>query len=617
MLSCLFLGEKMVAQNRPNIGSASRDSVEILYSELLEYIMRGTEQVKKLKGNCRLRHNDAIVYCDSAIIDNNNNVLARGDVVIQQGDSLNIFADSVIYNGSRRVADLFGKEVILDNRDKKLFTKKLHYDLTTKIATYNTESTLIGERTQLTSQRGQYFVQQKEALFKDRVIVVDKDFSLKTDTLKFNTKDNIATFLAPTLIVQDTGRIYTEAGFYNITKGHAEFTRYPQYVSPTQNAQADTMRYEAAKKTFTLIGNAKTTNGTQRTEASTIRYNRATAETWLEGKAKFSDTAQNIVADTIRYNGKTKTFATRGRSTLQDKGQTLEADFVDFNSTENLGMARGNVIFTDTTQKIQIRAQAADYDRRRDYLKAYGNRPILANIMAGDTLWLRADTIVSMRDTSYKIHQTPIAARDTNSKKAADQMVTRDSGSKADSVRLLRGYYHVRMYKSDFQAVCDSLVFSERDSIFRLFRAPMIWSDTSQLKADTIRILLKDNKIDRLFLRQNAFIINSKDEQYFNQVKGRDCIAFFANNNIRRVQVEGNAESVYYATDEKDAYIGVNTVKCAEMTLFFGNNKVDSIVFRAKPDGKMTPMRQANHEALQLKGFKWDATKRPKSLKDL
>lgn len=589
LLSFFFLSEKMVAQNRPSFGNQSRDSVEILYSELLEYIMRGTEQVKKLKGNCRLRHSDAIVYCDSAIVDNNNNVLARGDVVIQQGDSLNIFADSVIYNGSKRVADLFGKEVILDNRDKKLFTKKLHYDLNTKVATYNTESTLVGERTQLTSQCGQYFVQQKEALFKDRVIVVDKDFSLKTDTLKFNTKDNIATFLAPTLIVQDTGRIYTEAGFYNISKGHAEFTRYPQYVSPTQNAQADTMRYEAEKKTFTLIGNAKTVNGTQQAEANTIRYNRATAETWLEGNAKFKDTAQNIVADTIRYNGKTKTFATRGRSTLQDKGQTLEADFVDFNSTDSLGMARGNVIFTDTTQKIQIRAQAADYDRRRDYLKAYGNRPILANIMEGDTLWLRADTIISMRDTS----------------------------NKSDTVRILRGYYNVRMYKSDFQAVCDSLVFSERDSIFRLFRAPMIWSDTSQLSADTIRILLKDSKIDRLFLRQNAFIINSKDEQYFNQVKGRDCIAFFENNNIRRVQVEGNAESVYYATDEKEAYIGVNTVKCSEMMLFFGNNKVDRILFKAKPDGKMTPMRQANHEALKLKGFKWNTTKRPKSLKDL
>lgn len=578
------------AQNRPNVGNnGQRDSVEILYSELLEYIMRGTEQVKKLKGNCRLRHRDAIVFCDSAIVDNNNNVLARGNVVIRQGDSLNIFADSVIYNGAKREADLFGKEVILDNQDKKLFTKKLHYDLNTKIATYNTESTLLNERTQLTSQRGQYFVQRNEALFKDRVVVVDKDFSLKTDTLKFNTKDNIATFLAPTLIVQDTGQIYTEAGFYDIAKGRAEFTRSPQYRSPTQTAQADTMRYEAEKKTFTLIGKAQTVNGSQLAQANTIRYNRGTSETWLEGNARFTDTSQNIVADTIKYNGKTKTFATRGRSLIRDKGQTLEADFVDFNSADSLGMARGNVVFSDTSQKIQIRAQSADYDRRRDYLKAYGNRPILANVMDKDTLWMRADTIVSSRDTARK----------------------------ADTLRLLRGYNKVRMYKSDFQAVCDSLVFSERDSIFRLFRAPMIWSDTSQLSADTIRILLKEKKIDRLFLRQNAFIINSKDEQYFNQVKGRDCIAFFEDNNIRRVLVEGNAESIYYATDEKEAYIGVNAVKCSEMILFFGNNKVDRILFKTKPDGKMTPMRQANHEALKIKGFRWNAAARPKSLQDL
>ena len=137
------------------------------------------------------------------------------------------------------------------------------------------------------------------------------------------------------------------------------------------------------------------------------------------------------------------------------------------------------------------------------------------------------------------------------------------------------------------------------------------------MTADTMRIILKNKKIDRVFMKNNALIINSKDEIYYNQIKGREITAFFEGDNIRRMLTEGNAESVYYVTDEKNAYVTVNKVDCSEMLIYFGDNKVEKIKFFTQPKAKALPMKTTNHDEIKLKGFRWDIKTRPKSLKDL
>ena len=184
-------------------------------------------------------------------------------------------------------------------------------------------------------------------------------------------------------------------------------------------------------------------------------------------------------------------------------------------------------------------------------------------------------------------------------------------------MRNMLAYNRVKMFKKDFQSVSDSLVYIQKDSTFWLYNNPIIWSDTSQLTADTMRILLKDKKLDRVLMRQNAFIVNSKDALYFNQIKGKDISAQFENDNLRLMVVEGNAESVYYALDDQEAYIGVNKAVCSEMLIYFGDNKVDRIKFLSQPQATMFPMKKADHNALKMKGFKWDIKARPKSVEDL
>jgi hypothetical protein len=257
-------------------------------------------------------------------------------------------------------------------------------------------------------------------------------------------------------------------------------------------------------------------------------------------------------------------------------------DFID-----SIGIAKGNVVWRDTSAKTTINCENMAYDQRTDYIKATGKRPVLTSLIDNDTLWLRADTIIS-----YKANPK-------------------------DSARTLLAYFKVRIYKSNFQSLCDSLSFSESDSTFKLFKNPIVWQDTSQMTADTMRIILKDKKIERVFMKQNALIINSRDEAYYNQIKGRQITAFFEGDDIRRMFTEGNAESIYYALDDANAYINANKVDCSEMMIYFGNNKVDKIKFFTQPQAKALPMKTTNHDEIKLKGFRWDIKLRPKSLKDL
>lgn len=573
------------------VQDTSSKRIMVDFSDLFEYIIDGKDTYQKLIGSVELRQDSIYMYCDSATIKNETQLTAMGNVVIQQGDSLNVFSDSAHYSSLTRLANLFG-DVVLLNGNQKLFTDSLRYDLKTKTAVYEGGATLTNDTTQLTSLQGVYLVDSNEIFFKDKVVVVSPDFSLKADTLGYNTKTKVVRFLGPTLIsTLEDGKIYCESGFYDIPARKAEFRKNAQYKKEERVATADLIKYDAAKGEYVLEGNAYFEDAEKKATADIIKHNEKEDFTELKGNANFQNESQHIIADSIFYNGASDTYKTTGRSVVSDPPSILEADMLDFDNVSGLGFASGNVVYNDTSEQIILLADAAEYDKKRDYIKTRGKRPMLISVMEGDSLFLRADTLVSRR-------------RDT-------------AASANDSTKIMLAYNKVRIYKSNLQAVCDSLVYDMGDSLFYFFNEPVIWSDTSQFLADSIRMLLSGGAIDRIFLKQKSFIINSPDELFFNQIKGKDITAFFSDQELRRMLVEGNAESVYYALDDNNAYMGVNKTICSEMLLYFGNNQVEKIKFFAKPQAKLTPMNRANHQELRMEGFKWITDIRPKSKNDL
>ncbi|MEL7249992.1 MAG: OstA-like protein [Bacteroidota bacterium] len=574
--------------------SEGSQRVTVEQANSLEYQRFGAKEFDRLIGEVILSQDSIYMYCDSAIIENKTKVVATGEeVLIQQGDSLAAFADTLYYDATLKEAELIGN-VILINGERQLFTDKLHYDLNTKIATYNTPAIITDGETQLSSKRGYYYTADNEIYFKDSVIVINPDFQLRADTLKFNTTEQIATFLGPTVMRSDSSRVYCEDGFYDVENNQAEFRQNAQYSKGEQQATADIIRYDGENGIYTLDGNAEFYEGTRReATGDIIRYDQKNDITVLEGDAYFRDSTQVITGESIRYDAKRKIYQTSGRSKIEDGPQILQADQVDYAESDSLGIASGNVIWQDTSANLTIQCDTARYNQTTGFLKATGGargRPLLITLVDGDSLFMTADTLLSQK---------------------ADTMAN-------DSSRLLQVYYDVRIYKSDMQALCDSLSYSTVDSLFRMFRSPIIWADTSQFKADTIHMQLADQQLDKIFLYSNSFILNSPDEIYFNQIKGRDIIAHFDSSELRKMDVLGNAQSVYYPLDDEGGYVGVNKTICSEMAMFFGNNTIEEILFVTQLEGTLEPMEGTDHEAIKLDGFDWQGSPpRPQSLDDL
>lgn len=587
----------------------STNKVIVDYSDVFEYIVDGEDTYQRLLGEVELRQDSIYLYCDSAFIKNDTEVIAQNNVLIQQGDSLNVFADSANYKSDERIARLFNNVVLLNN-NQKLFTDSLKYDMNKKLATYVSGATLTNDTTQLTSQRGYYYTAYDIIDFKNDVLVVDPEFSLKADTLRFNTETRIVTFLGPTLIsTKDDGRIYCEGGFYDIRNKKAEFFKNAQYVKEEQQAIADIIRYDGETGIYTLTGNASFKDENRNATADQIRYDGKNDQTFLIGNANYQDKEQNVVADEIIYDAKRKSYKTSGRSIIEDGSQTIQADLFDFDDLTGIGNAKGNVVWRDTVQNFILFADEADYKKEENYVKTRGGRPLFISIMDGDSLFMKADTLISkMRepDTTFIKLNPP------------DSTSTDTIRMELDTGRIVLAYNNVRIFKSNLQAVADSMSYDIVDSMFYFYDDPIIWSDTSQFSADSIRMSMIDNQLDKIHLTQKAFILNSPDNIFFNQIKGKFITAHFEEKELRKMDVEGNAESVYFAMDDKDGYIGANKTVCSEMQLFFGSNQVDRIKFFTSPQAKLTPINEAVGSGFKLDGYNWvEPPKRPITKNDL
>jgi lipopolysaccharide export system protein LptA len=593
------------------------DVIILKYADEVENFTTEIESIRFLKGNVVFYQNDAYFYCDSAYLyDAQNAVHAWGKVTIIQSDTIEMFSDTLKYFGETKDAYMIGN-VVLKDTARQIFTDRLDYNMETKVATYETGGLLRNGDSQLTSTYGTYNTNTDLAFFRDSVVVINDKFTLRADSLEYDTDKRKSTFIGPTLILQDSAKIYCESGFYDYYENNAEFNKNPQYISGEKIAVSDKMSYNGDTKVITLTGNAKFKEGDKNAHSDKMIYNEKDDITRLEGNAYFRDDEQEVTADVIVYDGKNESYSTEGKTISQGKGsyieannsvydkatntttllgdvlvadstQILNADTVKFNNETEDAYAKGNVHWQDTINDVSIKSNELFYNKETEYVKALG-RPLMTTVMDGDTLFLSADTLIS-------------------------QKIVLDS---IDTIQQLLAYKDVRMFKSDFQAVCDSLNYNMTDSIFNFYDKPIIWSDSSQFSADMIKTMMKNQEIDSIFLLGKALIIDTPDEVFFNQIKGKQILINFADGNPKKMTVNGNGESVFYVQDDEGAYVGPNKTACSDMILDFNEGELEFIHFLVEVKGGLYPMKTANHAEMKLPGFKWEAKRRPMSAADL
>lgn len=454
------------------------------------------EKFERLLGNVVLTQNKTTIYCDSAhLYKKKNTVEAFGKVKILEGDSVTVTALSLTYDGDKRLAKLRRNVVFTKLATATLYTDYLDYDRIKNTAYYFNNGKLVDSVNVLTSTRGYYNVITNLSAFKKNVVVTNPDYTMKADSLQYNSATKVIYFVSPTTVIdKDSASFIYERGSYD-----------------TQQKTSNLEKGKGENETYTITG----------------------------------------------------------------KSYSLD----DF---KKIYRVRGDVVMTSKEDKLIIYGQASDADKVRSTTKVY-DRSYLAKITdEGDTLFMRADTLVSI-------------------------------DSKDPQKKRVLAYGNVKIFKNDLQGIADSVEYRVADSTIVFYQQPVLWTDDNQLSADSVSMQIENNTIKRIYLKTNAFVVSEDTVIHdFNQIKGRKMTAEFQNQKLHRVLVDGNAENLYFAIDEKDnSFMGMNKIICSRILIRFKEGRVDTFSSYVKPEAQFIPPHELEAGDKRLRGFTWQAEKRP------
>ena len=388
--------------------------------------------------------------------------------------------------------------------------------------------------------------------------LTDGKMILYTDLLYYDVKNKKAYYLTGGRVLKDSTIITSQRGYYFSQTRNVFFNGNVVMTDPNYNLNSDTLEYRVEPKTSVFYGNTEIFN-----KDSKIYCNNG----WYDSKRDVSSFGKGTV--------------------VINPPQRLWGDSLYYERFRGFGKAIGPFTWVDSSMDVEIRGHYGEFVDARRYLMAT-DTPLLIYKMDKDSLFLNSDTLKSMTQ------------------------------SETDTTRNFFAYHKVRMFMKDMQGVCDSMFYSFKDSTFRMYYNPVMWNESTQMSGDTIFLQTKNKKADKLSIYKAGFVISQSNEKYFDQIKGINMFGYFEDNELRRMDVKGNGESLYFGKDEKNKYIGNNKALSTDITLHFKDKKINKIVFIQKPEAVFTPLKMLKtEEQFKLKDFKWQIERRPKSREEL
>jgi lipopolysaccharide export system protein LptA len=226
----------------------AQDTTKIILerADTWEYNAAINPDAQRLLGHVILRHDTGYMFCDSAWLnDKQNDVKAYGNVHIKASDTLNLYGDSLQYNGNSRVARIWGNVKLIDNRTI-LTTDSLEFNRNTQVASYTNWGKIVNAENNLVSKFGFYITNKKEFFFRHRVILMNPGYVMNSDTLMYNTETEVAYFFGPSTIVSHdkTDSIYCVNGWYDTRNDISEFNHGAKIYHESQLLSGETIYYE-------------------------------------------------------------------------------------------------------------------------------------------------------------------------------------------------------------------------------------------------------------------------------------------------------------------------------------------------------------------------------------
>ncbi len=414
----------------------------------------------------------------------------------------------------------------------------------------------------------------RRAELQKNVRMIDRDMTLTTEAIVYDLNEKVASYSSGGKIVNKENVLTSQIGAYSTEAKVLTFKKNVLLVNPQYVMKCDTLRYHPLTKTSYFLG------------PTTI---------------KATNNSNFIYCENGFYDSQNDVAQFQKNAYIVTKDQTLKGDSIWYNRKLGLGKAMKNVEIIDTAQKITIKGDLAIHNEVTNISLITGHALFIQQFTK-DSLFLHADTLKSI--TIYDS-----TAYDTKIKDPADSLVK-------EPQKIILGYHNVRFFKTDLQGKCDSLSWTSTDSTMRLFNDPVLWSGGNQLTAEKVSIITHHGEILQLNMDNNAFIVSEEDTSRFNQIKGKKMTGYFVKNELNKIFVEGNGQTLYYAKDE-GVIMGVNRADCSSLLIRIAEQDVQSITFYNHPEATLYPPLDLPPKEALLKDFKWRALEQPLSVQDL
>lgn len=645
--------------------------------------------VQRLTGNVRFYHGNTLMTCDQAEFDRGRNTFfASGNVFVNEGDTLTLRSDRMLYTGDDQLIKSYGN-VELVHKTTTLRTDTLDYDRRAQQAYYFDGGVITDDNNTLESQIGVYRTADDMADFYLDVHAWDPDYNMYSDTLHYYTRTKVIAVQGPTYIYGDKNRIYTEYGQYDTQSGVSDFYRSNRISYGRRTLLADTLHYDRPGGYARATSRVEIQDSVQRaavygdfaeyferqdsvifprnpkavqlldrdtlyTRADTMMVTRRSSLTAyreaLRNRADTSGSDELRAESSAASGGNDLRNALERLSDRRSERTAPPAADTAVSAADTLSSAeRGNVPAPDTlsadmpTQSLSSKQlRRAEKKRQREEKRAARAAVIAAARAADDPSALRAGSEPSekpaprlpepVRDTvrdrerSDSIRRPlPLEMPDTLAPavrtEAPDTSAWKRSVSD-DSLRVMRSFHHVRFYKKDMSGAADSVFYDQKTGTTYLYGEPVVFSMQNQVTADTLYITrdLEKNALDSLILVGNAFILsqNERDTSLYNQVRGKTMRGKIIDNDLRVVNVRGNAQTLYYSYDSQGKSIGLSKSDASTMRVIMKDAKIQRVRFNKEPSGMMLAAgKDAPEEAQKLPGFVRRGSERPLGPQDI
>ncbi len=419
-----------------------------------------------------------------------------------------------------------------------------------------------GDTLSLTCERGFYDggLQMMEA--RGNVVLVHRDRTLYTDSLNYD-------------------RIWEDAYFYDGGK----------LVDQNQQLVSDWGTYNTATKKAVFYYNVVLLSDKQRVESDTLYYDTNTSISHVVGPSVVYQDSIVVYTSDGYFDSESDKSRLYGRSVVENGAKTITGDSLYYDKQTGDAEGFGNVVYIDSENQNEMCGDYMQYNENTGY--GYSTeRALVKDFSQGkDTLYLHGDTI--------KLFTFNI---DTDS-----------------MYRLVHCYNNVRAYRTDLQAICDSLVADSRDSCATMYENPIVWSEERQVLGEVIKIYTNDSTIREIHVIDQALSIEKcDDENHYNQVSSRLMDSYYIDGNVREVHAIGNVKTIYYPVDEDDGSLMLlNYTETDTLRMYISEEQQLEKMWTCKHVSDMYPMTQIPPSKYRLPQFVWFEELRPKDKDDI